>query len=127
MIFFILYLAIICPVIFIPVYFCPIYMTEVQYFGDYLRKLRKKEGIPLRKVAAQLDIDPSTLGKIEKNTRNASLEQIEALSKIFNESVENLNILYLSDKLSLELSSFSYSEKILEMTSKKITSQKNRI
>ena len=101
-------------------------MIEPVHFGDYIRKLRNQEGIPLRKVAAQLDIDPSTLGKIEKNTRNASSEQIERLSRIFNVRPEDLNTLYISDRLSEELSRFTYSEEILEMTRKKITTQKNK-
>jgi HTH-type transcriptional regulator, competence development regulator len=120
-------LAIFCPVYFIPVYFCPnIKMSEPFQFGDYIRRLRKQEGIPLRKVASQLDIDPSTLGKIEKNTRNASFEQIEALSKIFKVSSENLNTLYLSDRIAEDLSSYSYCEEILEMTRKKISTQRNK-
>jgi transcriptional regulator with XRE-family HTH domain len=101
-------------------------MTENIHFGDYIRKLRKQEGIPLRKIAAQLDIDPSTLGKIEKNTRNASKEQIETLSKIFKVSPQSLNTLYLSDKLAEELSNYSYSEEILNMTRIKITTQRNK-
>ena len=124
MLFFVLYLAIICPVLFIPVIICPVDMIEPLQFGDYIRKLRRQEGIPLRKVAAQLDIDPSTLGKIEKNTRNASVAQIEGLSRIYKVSPEELNTLYLSDRLSEELIKFSYSEEILEMTRKKITTKK---
>lgn len=126
MLFFVLYLAIICPVLFIPVIFCPVDMIEPLQFGDYIRKLRRQEGIPLRKVAAQLDIDPSTLGKIEKNTRNASVAQIEELSRIYKVSSEELNTLYLSDRLSEELIKFSYSEEILEMTRKKIIT-KNKL
>jgi HTH-type transcriptional regulator, competence development regulator len=95
-------------------------MMEPIHFGNYIRKLRKQEGIPLRKVASQLDIDPSTLGKIEKNTRNASMAQIDELSKIFKISTKELNTLYISDRLSEELSNFTYSEEILEMTRKKI-------
>jgi len=101
-------------------------MNETLHFGDFIRKLRNQEGIPLRKVAAELDIDPSTLGKIEKNTRNASQEQILTLSRIFKVSSENLNTLYLSDRLADELSKYSYSEEILEMTRKKIITQKNK-
>jgi transcriptional regulator with XRE-family HTH domain len=125
--FFIIYLAIFCPVFYFPVIFCPFAtMNELLHFGDYIRKLRKQEGIPLRKIAAQLDIDPSTLGKIEKNTRNASFEQIEELSNIFQVPSQELNTLYLSDRLSEELSRFTYSEEILEMTRKKIITQKNK-
>jgi cytoskeletal protein RodZ len=36
-------------------------------FGGYLRGLRESKGLPLRKVAAQLDIDTSILSKIERN------------------------------------------------------------
>jgi HTH-type transcriptional regulator, competence development regulator len=99
-------------------------MDESIHFGDYIRKLRNKEGIPLRKVASQLDIDPSTLGKIEKNTRNASMEQIEALSKIFKVSTEFLNTLYLSDRLAQDLSIYPYSESILNMAKEKIITKK---
>lgn len=101
-------------------------MIEALHFGDYIRKLRKQEGMPLRKIAAQLDIDPSTLGKIEKNTRNASFEQIELLSRIFQVRHEELNTLYLSDRISEELSNYPYSEDILEMTRKKIITKKNK-
>ena len=30
-------------------------------FGEYIRRLREEKNLPLRKVAAQLDIDTSTL------------------------------------------------------------------
>ena len=101
-------------------------MKEPIQFGDYIRKLRQQEGTPLRKIAAQLDIDPSTLGKIEKNRRNASGDQIDGLSKIFKVSPEDLNTLYMSDRLAEELANFPYSDEILEMTRKKISSQKNK-
>jgi len=101
-------------------------MIEPIHFGDFIRKLRNQEGIPLRKIAAELDIDPSTLGKIEKNTRNASQEQIQALSKIFKVSQENLTTLYLSDRLADELSKYAYSEEILDMTRKKILTKNSK-
>ena len=36
-------------------------MTARDSFGEHIRKLREDLGLPLRKVAAALDIDPSTL------------------------------------------------------------------
>ena len=41
-------------------------------FGDYLRKAREDKGLPLRKVAAALDIDTSIMSKIERNERRAT-------------------------------------------------------
>ena len=35
-------------------------------FGELIRELRENEGLPLRKVAAFIDIDASTLSKIER-------------------------------------------------------------
>lgn len=36
---------------------------KISIFGEYIRGLREAAGLPLRKVASQLDIDPSLLGK----------------------------------------------------------------
>ena len=41
-------------------------------FGDYIRKRREEIELPLRKVAAHLDIDTSTLSKVERGERPAS-------------------------------------------------------
>jgi transcriptional regulator with XRE-family HTH domain len=38
-------------------------------FGEIIRKLREDHNMPLRKLAAALDIDQSTLSKIETNQR----------------------------------------------------------
>ena len=35
-------------------------------FGEFIRKQREKKLLPLRKVAAYLDIDTSTLSKVER-------------------------------------------------------------
>ena len=42
-----------------------------QTFGEYIRELRENNKMPLRKLAALLDIDQSTLSKIERNERKA--------------------------------------------------------
>ena len=40
-------------------------------FGEYLRDKREQAGLPLRKIAAELDIDTSVLSKIERGERTA--------------------------------------------------------
>lgn len=50
-------------------------------FGEYLRNKREQQGLPLRKVAAELDIDTSILSKIERNERMATKEMLPTLSK----------------------------------------------
>jgi len=38
-------------------------------FGEYIHQLREERNLPLRKIAAELDIDTSTLSKIEKKRK----------------------------------------------------------
>ena len=48
----------------------------MQNIGELIRTLREKEGYPLRKVAAFLDIDQAVLSKIERGQRKLSKEQV---------------------------------------------------
>jgi transcriptional regulator with XRE-family HTH domain len=89
-------------------------------FGDCIKKLRKTEGLPLRKVAAGLDIDPSTLGKFEKNNRWPSKEIIKSLSEIFKTDSKELIISSLSDRLEYELRNEEYKYEILKATEYKL-------
>ncbi len=52
-------------------------------FGGYLRDLREAKGLPLRKVAAELDIDTSILSKIERNERKATINMLPVWAKVF--------------------------------------------
>jgi cytoskeletal protein RodZ len=50
-------------------------------FGEYLRNRREQLGLPLRRVAAELDIDTSILSKIERSERTATKEMLPILAK----------------------------------------------
>ncbi|MBN1186871.1 MAG: helix-turn-helix transcriptional regulator [Bacteroidales bacterium] len=90
------------------------------FFGDSVRSLRQKEDLPLRKLAANLDIDPSTLGKIERNQRKPTKEIISKLTKIFKLNSNELLIKFISDKYAFEIADKDYSLEILKATRKKI-------
>ena len=51
--------------------------------GDIIRKLREEKELPLRTVAAYLDIDQAILSRIERGQRNASREQVVKLAEYF--------------------------------------------
>ena len=67
-------------------------------FGEYIRNLREQTGLPIRKIAAQINIDPSVLGKIERNERQPTKEQITSIAKIFNQDKKYLMQQCLSDQ-----------------------------
>ena len=75
----------------------------VETFGEYIRKLRESEEMPLRKLAAALDIDQSTLSKIERNERRPTVDMVPALAKTFGLQEDYLMVGYLTDKITYEL------------------------
>jgi transcriptional regulator with XRE-family HTH domain len=72
-------------------------------FGEYIRSLRENEGLPIRKIAAQLDIDPSLLGKIERDERQPTREQIASIAKIFKQDEKYLTQQFLSDQFAYRI------------------------
>lgn len=95
-------------------------MLQQETFGEIIRKLREGSGMPLRKVASQLDIDPSTLGKIERNERTANKEMIEKFAEIFSISSRQLLVSYLSDKVAYEIMEEDCTKDILKVAEEKI-------
>ncbi|MCB0578649.1 MAG: helix-turn-helix transcriptional regulator [Phaeodactylibacter sp.] len=70
-----------------------------QTFGEYIRELRVGRQMPLRKLAAILDIDQSTLSKIERNERKAVSEMIPILANTFNLDYKEVKVKFLSDNI----------------------------
>jgi len=92
----------------------------LETFGALIRSLREERKLPIRKVAAQLDIDPSTLSKIERDDRTANRNCIGTLAAMF-EVEENLLLIHLlSDKVVHDLISEKLFLEVLEIAQKKI-------
>lgn len=68
-------------------------------FGEYIHNLRTDNGLTLTKLAAALDIDQSTLSKIENGKRNVPEEILPKLSTAFNLDLKELEHEYLSEKI----------------------------
>jgi transcriptional regulator with XRE-family HTH domain len=95
-------------------------MHKKENFGIAIRKLREQNGFPIRKVAAVLDIDPSTLSKIERNERVANKSMISKLAEMYNLDEDELLICYWSDKVAYELIDEKLPEEILKIAVEKI-------
>ncbi len=52
-------------------------------FGEQIRLLREEKTLSLREVAEQIGIDTSLLGKIERNDRQPTKEQIKLIARFF--------------------------------------------
>jgi len=88
--------------------------------GETIRKLREERGLPLRTVAAYLDIDLAILSKIERGQRNANREQVIKLAIYFKVNEDNLLVQWLSDKLVYEVEDEDMALKALQVAEEKI-------
>lgn len=68
-------------------------------FGEYIHRLRTENELTLTKLAATLDIDQSTLSKIENGKRNIPSEILPKFSEFFNLDLNKLETEYLSEKI----------------------------
>ena len=68
-------------------------------FGDFIRKVREENNLPLRKVAAYLDIDTSTLSKVERGKRPSSTEYLKPLSEILKLDLREVQTKFIADKI----------------------------
>jgi predicted nucleotidyltransferase/plasmid maintenance system antidote protein VapI len=92
----------------------------MQEIGNIIRELRLKNGYPLRKVGAFLDIDQAILSKMERGQRRISKEQVLKLAEFFNVSKRDLLVAYLSDKVVYELQDEELAKEALKVAEEKI-------
>ncbi len=83
-------------------------------FGAYIRQLRVAQNMPLRKLAAALDIDTSTLSKIERNERFANIGMLSIISETFDVQLINVKERFWKEKILSDLENENDAIKILE-------------
>jgi len=89
-------------------------------FGRYLRNKREQLGLPLRKVAAELDIDTSILSKIERNERLATKEMLPTLAKALKIQNKEIQIEFIQSIVLSELGDLEFLADGLKSVLKKI-------
>ena len=101
-------------------------MTVRESFGEHIKRLREEHKLPLRKVASVLDIDPSTLSKIERGERTANKEMLPLLAELFSENEKELSLILFSDKVAYQLMEEENPNEILKVAEEKIQYLKNK-
>jgi HTH-type transcriptional regulator, competence development regulator len=91
-----------------------------EYFGQYIRQLREERKLPLRKLAAFIDVDQSTLSKFERGDRLPKEEVLPKLAEFFKIDLEDLRIQYLSDKVVYPILEENHAKEILEVAEAKL-------
>jgi len=88
--------------------------------GDTIRKLREEKELPLRTVAAFLDIDQAILSKIERGQRKPKREQVVKLAEYFEVKENDLLVAWLSDKLVYEVEDEDMALKALQVAEERV-------
>jgi len=68
-------------------------------FIERIKQLREERQLPLRKLAAALDIDSATYWKIEKGERRARKEYIPVIAKLLETDKDELLTLWLAEQV----------------------------
>lgn len=89
-------------------------------FGEYLRNRREELGLPLRKVAAELDIDTSILSKIERNERSATKDMLQTFSKALDLPEKEIQIEFIQSTILSEFGELEFLSEGLKNVLKKI-------
>lgn len=95
-------------------------------FGEYIRRLREERNLPLRKVAAQLDVDTSTLSKVERGERPMSIDYLKPLSQILKINYKELQVRFLADRINANYGKLEYLEDGLDEVINQLKKKKNK-
>jgi transcriptional regulator with XRE-family HTH domain len=93
-------------------------------FGDSLWKAREEKNLPLRKVAAHLDIDTSTLSKVERGDRPASPDYLQPLADILELDLKEVQTIFIADKISKDFGGMEHLTDGLKAAEKQIKKAK---
>lgn len=93
---------------------------KMDSLGDTIRKLREEKELPLRTVAAFLDIDQAILSKVERGQRKPTREQVVKLAEYFKVKQNDLLVAWLSDKLVYEVEDEDMALKALQVAEERV-------
>lgn len=102
------------------------FLFKMDNLGEQIRKLRENKGLPLRTVAAFLDLDQAILSKIERGQRKPTRNQVVKLAEYFKVKENDLLIAWLSDKLVYEVADEPIALKALQVAEEKVKYIKTR-
>ena len=86
---------------------------QTENLGDFIRQLREQVKMPLRKLAALLDIDQSTLSKLERGERPVGRQMLPIIAETFKVDEKELVVRFLSKQLAHQLADEKYAKDIL--------------
>jgi predicted nucleotidyltransferase/plasmid maintenance system antidote protein VapI len=94
---------------------------STETIGHTLRRLRMESKLPLRKVAALVDVDVAILSKMERGERRLTKAMVQKLGKLYKHDTDELMVLYLRDKVLQEVGDDQLAIKALQVAEKAVS------
>ncbi len=92
--------------------------------GDKLRELREKQGLLLREVAANMQVDTAFVSKLEHNEKSANKAHIKSLAKLYKVPENELLTFWLAEKVRKTISNENFGKEALKIVLKEIDNGK---
>ena len=89
-------------------------------FGAYIKAQREEKGIPQRIVAHALNVDTSTLSKMELGERQILISMIKRLADSLEIDYKDLQIKYIAEKIISELGEQPFLKEAINVIMKKL-------
>lgn len=93
---------------------------STETIGEKLRRIREEKELPLRKVAALLDIDVAILSKMERGERRITKGVVLKLADIYDYNADELLVSFLSDKILYEIQDEDLGIEALKVTEERV-------
>jgi transcriptional regulator with XRE-family HTH domain len=94
--------------------------NTISSFGEHIRSMREGVSLSLREVASKIGIDTSLLGKIERDERQPTKEQIKEIASFYKFDEKILIRENLSDQLAYKIIEADADIDVLKVAEKKI-------
>jgi transcriptional regulator with XRE-family HTH domain len=104
-------------------------LMSTETIGEKLRHIREEKELPLRKIAALIDMDVAILSKMERGERRITKDVVLKLADIYEYDADDLLVSFLSDKILYEIQDEDLgieALKVAEKRAKYIKAQKKK-
>jgi transcriptional regulator with XRE-family HTH domain len=95
----------------------------MENLGTTIKNLREEKDLPLRKVAAYLDVDQAVLSKFEHGSRILKRDQVIQLADFFKADKKSLLVQWLAEKILSELTDDEISVEALQLAEERLKSR----
>jgi transcriptional regulator with XRE-family HTH domain len=95
-------------------------------FGETIRNLRLQQNVPLRVVAAAVEIDSTLLSRLELGERFPTDEQLKRFADYFHLSLEELTAQVIADRIIATYGTEEATAKAADMVKERLTEYRRK-